>query len=69
MTRVRWSRDESEVTGGKLKGSVCVLAQQMWSKPSGKGSYLENYISEWKQAEQTACYRYWLIDRQMKTVA
>lgn len=51
MTGARWSWDESEVTGGKVRGSACVLTQQMWSWPSGKTSYLEKYISERKSTK------------------
>lgn len=51
LTSVGWSWDESKVPGGKLRGSVCVLNEQMWSKLSGKASYLEQYINEWKEAK------------------
>jgi len=64
---MRWSWDESKVTGGKLKGSVCILTQQMWGQPSGKASYLEKYISEWKSGKTNSPYLL-MADRQIKTV-
>lgn len=67
MTRAMLSWCEKEVTGGKLKGSACVLTQQMWSKPSGKASYLEKYIGEWKSTK-TNNPPLLMADRQIKTV-
>lgn len=67
MTSARLSWDEKKVTGGKLKGSVHILTQ-MWSPPSGKTSYLEKYMSEWKSAKTNSLFLL-MTDREISTVA